>query len=235
MVQPPANLRLRRARGFTLIELMVAISVLALVAVLSWRGLDGMVRAQEQTRARADEVLALQAGLAQWTADLDAVIELPQAQAIDWDGRGLRLVRRAQIGAAETVEVVAWTRRNNDEGGVWLRWQSPPLSTRGALVEAWNQAAQWAQNPGEQERRREVSVAALAQWQIFYFRGDAWTNPLSSDGSSPAPAAPPVGPALPQSTLPDGVRLVLTLPPGTALSGTLVRDWVRPTLTGSRS
>src|SRR6218665_1808166 len=32
--------------GFTLIELLLAIGVIALRAVLSWRGLDGMVRAQ---------------------------------------------------------------------------------------------------------------------------------------------------------------------------------------------
>ena len=44
-------------RGFTLIELLVAISVMALIAILSWRGLDGMVRAQESTRQRADEVM----------------------------------------------------------------------------------------------------------------------------------------------------------------------------------
>jgi general secretion pathway protein J len=30
------------------------------------------------------------------------------------------------------------------------------------------------------------------------------------------------------------VRLVLSLPPGTSISGTLTRDWVRPTLGGSR-
>ena len=41
-------------RGFTLIELLVAISVMALIAILSWRGIDGMVRTQEATRQRAD-------------------------------------------------------------------------------------------------------------------------------------------------------------------------------------
>ncbi|MGH6628041.1 MAG: PulJ/GspJ family protein, partial [Burkholderiaceae bacterium] len=49
----------RPPSGFTLIELLVAISVMALLAVLSWRGLDGMARAQAQTRQRADEVLSL--------------------------------------------------------------------------------------------------------------------------------------------------------------------------------
>jgi general secretion pathway protein J len=35
--------------------------------------------------------------------------------------------------------------------------------------------------------------------------------------------------------LPDGVRLVLQLPPGETISGTLTRDWVRPTLSGGKS
>jgi general secretion pathway protein J len=37
------------------------------------------------------------------------------------------------------------------------------------------------------------------------------------------------------SNLPDGVRLVLQLPPGATLAGRLQRDWVRPTLTRRRS
>ena len=36
-------------RGFTLIELLVAISIMALMAILGWRGLDGMSRAQVAT------------------------------------------------------------------------------------------------------------------------------------------------------------------------------------------
>ena len=64
--------------GFTLIELLVAISVMSLLAVLSWRGLDGMARAQAQTSLRADQVLTLQAGLAQWKIDLDTLALAPQ-------------------------------------------------------------------------------------------------------------------------------------------------------------
>ena len=59
--------------GFTLVELLVAIAVMALLAIVSWRGLDGMVRAQQITRERADAVLELQTVLAQWGADLDAM------------------------------------------------------------------------------------------------------------------------------------------------------------------
>ena len=83
-----------------------------------------------------------------------------------------------------------------------------------------------------------MAVTPLAQWQIFYFRGGAWSHPLSSDATAARPALPasaPGVPALPLAVLPDGVRLVLTLPPGPSISGVLTRDWVRPTLGGGKS
>ena len=78
-----------RSRGFTLIELLVALAVMALLAIVSWRGLDGMVRAQEQTRQRGDELLVLQAALAQWGTDLDALLPLAHTVPLDWASRGV--------------------------------------------------------------------------------------------------------------------------------------------------
>ena len=94
-------------RGFTLVELLVALFILSLVAVLSWRGLDGMVRAQVATQARADQVLALQVGLAQWNADLEAIVPQPQEPALAWNGRVLRILRRAPAAGRGTS---AWPR-----------------------------------------------------------------------------------------------------------------------------
>lgn len=229
-----------RVRGFTLIELLVAVSLMAVLAVMSWRGLDGMVRARALTEARADAVLTLQVGLAQWAADLDAMVKTPQLKELDWDGRVLRMTRRSTTNVTDGTLVVAWTRRLVDGKGQWLRWQSPPVTQRGELLEAWQKAALWAQNPGDDERRREVAVIPLDEWQVFYFRGDAWTNPLSSDATQGdaqggAPATPGVNVATDPGTTPDGVRLVLTLPLGQALSGKLTRDWVRPTVSGGKS
>lgn len=225
---------LSRPRGFTLIELLVALAMMALLAILSWRGLDGMARARAQTEARADAVLTLQVGLSQWAADLDAIVQTPQQGAIDWDGRVLRLTRRSTTAASDGVLVVAWARRLDDGNGQWLRWQSPPLTQRAQVQEAWQRAALWAQNPSDEARQREVVVTPLEDWQIFYYRADAWTNPLSSAGA--ATTAPPGMAPTPEAiTIPEGVRLVLTLPPGQALSGKLTRDWVRPTVSGSKS
>ena len=221
---------LNMQRGFTLIELLVAIALMALMAAMSWRGLDGMTRAQTQMRQHADEVLTLQAGLAQWGADLDALAQQPNTPNLDWDGRALRLLRASSASPNEGLRVVAWTRRQVAGAGQWLRWQSPPLRTRGELQVAWQKAALWAQNPSDEDRKREVSIVPLTDWQIFYFRSNAWSNPLSSEGvSADAKAEPTTAPVVP-----DGVRLVLTLPSDQALSGVLTRDWMSPTLGGAK-
>ncbi|MBG6070985.1 MULTISPECIES: type II secretion system protein J [unclassified Polaromonas] len=226
-----------QARGFTLIELLVALAAMAIMAGLSWRGLDGMVRAQAQIQQRADSVLTLQAGLTQWSSDLDALAQLPRTPTLDWDGRGLRIIRRSTVQPGDGLLVVAWSRRNVNGTDQWLRWQSPPQFSKGALQIAWERAAQWAQNPGDAEKRDEVRVTPLENWQIFYFRGNAWTNPLSSDNAN-SPATPirsPTQPVNSDQALPDGVRLVLTLPGSEALHGVITRDWVRPSLAGAKS
>jgi general secretion pathway protein J len=194
-------------------------------------GQEGHVAGQQ-----ADDVLALQAGLVQWGADLDALAVQPNTSSLDWDGRALRLLRHDSAGAGQGLRVVAWTRRGAASDGVWLRWQSPPLSTHGALQQAWQKAALWAQNPSDEDRQREVQIAPLARWQIFYYRGDAWTNPLSSEGSATGsnPVAAAAAGAATVPALPDGVRLVLALSPGQAVSGTLTRDWMRADLGGSK-
>ena len=230
----------KRLHGFTLIELLVAIGILALMAGLSWRGLDGMARAQAQLQQRADTVLTLQAGLSQWAADLDALVQLPNTPALDWDGRALRITRRSTSAPGDGLLVVAWSRRDVDGSGQWLRWQSPPVQTRGELQTTWARAAQWAQNASEEDKKLEVRVAALEQWKVFYFRADAWTNPLSSDGAPPPPPPTAQTPgsgviaAPTDPVLPDGVRLVLTLAPNDAFAGTLTRDWARITLGGGK-
>ena len=222
-----------RSGGFTLIELLVAIGIMALMAGMSWRSLDGMTQAQAQVRQRTDSVLALQAGLAQWQADLDAIAPLPQMPALDWDGRGFRILRQSfETGASELV-VVAWTSRSMNGNVQWLRWQSSPLHSRGELQAVWAQAAQWAQNPGDADKKYEVRVSQLERWQIFYYRRDAWTNPLSSGGA--APQAGPINLPVTDTNLPDGVRLVLSLPVGEGINGTLTRDWIRPNFGGGKS
>ncbi len=223
----------RLSRGFTLIELLVAIAIMAILAIMSWRGLDGMVRAQEQTRERADGLLVIQAALAQWGTDLDALQAIDQTEPLDWDGQVLRMTRRSSAESDEGPVVVAWTRRNVNGIDQWLRWQSPPVRTRAQWREAWQRAAQWARTPGEAERRTETVLMPLVNWQIYYYRDGAWYNALSS-GETTANLPQSQGPTA-ATNIPEGVRLQLTLPPGRALAGTLTRDWVNPVNGGGKT
>ena len=243
----PADAGARRVGGFTLIELLVAVAVMALLALVSWRGLDGMSRATSQNQQRADAVLTLQTTLAQWTADLDAVVALAQTRPIDWDGRVLRLTRRGGDSTNPTVLVVAWTLRDGGDGLRWRRWQSPPFTTRGDWQQAWTQAASWAQENaalqgsyGGPNGFSDTVLMPVQNWQLYYFRNDVWVPAGELPTASANPQVPP-NPQNPQSptgavvNMPDGVRLVLTLPPGDGLAGTMVRDWVRPTVGSARS
>jgi general secretion pathway protein J len=235
--------RHQRVSGFTLIELLVALSVMALLTVMTWRGLDGMARIQSQIRLRSDELLTLQTGLAQWSADLDALAQVPamrQTQGepprpLNWNGQVVRMTRYSRAPSDSGLLVVAWTRRDMPGRSQWLRWQSAVLRTQGELRTAWQQAELWARNPGDEERKYEVIVAPLIEWQIYYFHDDAWSHPLSSDSTTASSA--PGGQAAPvlRNDIPDGVRLVLTLPAGQPLSGRLTRDWIHPTVGGKKS
>lgn len=245
---PQRSSQPRAVRGFTLIEMLVAISIMSLLALLSWRSLDGMTRTQTLTQQRADEVLRLQAVLGQWSADLDAVVQTGEVGALDFDGRVLRLTRRdsTETGLhSPGVRVVAWTRllgsaSADPAAGHWARWQSPPLQRRDELARAWQRAADWGrgvapvgtENPGG-DGDSAIALIGIEQWQLFYHRGETWGNPLSAVGREESGGGP--GAARTLDPLPNGVRLELTLSPGQSLRGVLVRDWVRPTLQAGSS
>ncbi len=237
----------RRFLGFTLIELLVAIAVMSMLALLSWRSIDGMTRTQTLTQQRSDDLMRMQAALGQWAADLDAVVETGEVSMLDFDGRVLRLTRRdsAETGLdSPGLRVVAWTHTSGVAqtagstaamlgAGQWARWQSPPLRRRDELARAWQRAAEWAQSGGTLPENTSadsaIALMGIQQWQLFYHRGETWSNPLSAVGTEAADSSPAN-----LAAMPNGVRLVLTLSGGQSLSGTVVRDWVRPTLEAGR-
>ena len=224
-------MRRHRTHGFTLVEVLVALGILALMTGMAWRALGGMVDATQRVQAHTDGVLTLDAALGQWNADFDAIIELPFTTALDWDARALRITRRPAVDAGAGIVVVAWARGERNGQAQWLRWQSAPLQTRQQWAQAWAASAQWAQSPSDALRTQEVVLGPLAGWQIFYFRGGAWSNPLSAAGAATDTAKTT---ALKSAPLPDGIRLILEVPAPHPLAGTLTRDWARPvTLQGT--
>lgn len=215
-------------------EVLVALVVMSLMALLSWQGIDGMAKASAMHRARSDDVAAVQTALQQWRTDLDHLIDASQippvavvsssggsaASAIEFDSRVLRITRRFESGE---MRVVAWGSRQADtatgSARRFFRWVSQPINTRGQWQAAWDQAGRWGQNPNVDDLSRETGVLNIDEWQLFYFRNNAWTNPLSASGA-----------AIAGNASPEGVRLILRLASGQLPGGQLSIDWGQPIL-----
>jgi general secretion pathway protein J len=99
-------------RGLTLIELLVAITVLSFIAVMAWQGLDSMTRTREILHHELEQARSLQLTLAQWQ------IDCANAADVDvLDGRSpliiqnnqFILVRRVQMEAQPSfLQIVTW-------------------------------------------------------------------------------------------------------------------------------
>ena len=214
-----------RYRGFTLIEVLVAMVVMAIMSLMAWQGVDGIARTRESNQLRLEQVLRLETVIAQWEQDLTAVQETTAVPALRCDGRAVRMTRRAEGG----MQVVSWALLPNDRGGTWQRWAGPVTTTTRGLQESWFRSQQLQGSEDGQLR----ALDGLESWQVYFFRGNAWSNCQSSDDVGPATPVSPVTPVSASSPasgvaqrtlLPSGVRVVIAFAPGSGLNGSLVRD-----------
>ena len=82
-----------RPRGFTLVEVLVALMILAVLSTMAWQGIDGMARARASSQARMEQTLRLSTVVAQWEQDLAAIYDTPVVPPLDFDGSTVRMAR----------------------------------------------------------------------------------------------------------------------------------------------
>ncbi len=134
-----------RATGFTLLELMVAITVLSIVSLIAWRGLDSLVHTRERLQPEADGVRAILVAFGQLERDLAQVVNttfvpLPGAPVAVREGAAtslemMRIAPHAE-GEPSAVQLIVYEVRD----GRLMRLSSPPMIALGgrpttALVE----------------------------------------------------------------------------------------------------
>ena len=194
-----------RAAGFTLVEVLVALAVMATMAGLAWRGVDTLLTTRHHHSAAMDTTLRLHATLTQWEADLQALTDTQVLPALQFDGATVRLTRHAGSDGAVGVQLVAWSLRD----GTWWRWASPPVTEVGSLRSQWQRSqVLLGSEPGTVR-----TVSGLSSVQLYFFRGNAWSHAQSSgDVDRSGPVA---------EKLPLGVRVVLS-----TAAGPLTRDLV---------
>lgn len=186
-----------RPRGFTLVEVLVALLIMAILAAMGWQGVDGMIRARDISQQAAERTLRLTTVVSQWEQDLASVYDSHAVPALGFDGSALRLTRLTPDG----VQVVVWSLRE----GVWRRWTSPSVQRMADLQQAWLGSQQLI---GTEEAQVRLLDGASG-WQVYFFRGNAWSNAQSSADVTTATNGPPG--AIARVALPTGVRIVLDL------------------------
>ncbi|MGA3889550.1 PulJ/GspJ family protein [Ralstonia nicotianae] len=152
-----------RVRGFTLLELLVAITLLAILAVLAWRGLDSMTRTHEALAQRDERIEALKTAYAQFDADCTQLAD-PSTLArppVEVDADRVLLVRdRRDDGQPPAWQVVLYRAVN----GRLERLQSAPITNRSDLRGALDNLRQGGANAAVYKLADAVDGIAARAW-----------------------------------------------------------------------
>jgi len=171
------------AHGFTLVELLVAITVLAIVAVLGWRGLDSIIRSRAVLTEQMDHSRGIQLAFAQMQSDLEQLADkdlLGSRQQLVADNARLIFVRTVfpENGPSQ-LQVVSYRVRD----GVLSRRESVNTRDLTQLDSLWQVAL------GDTDPVPGVALqAGVADMAIRLWENGAWRAP---DNAAQAPQQSP--------------------------------------------
>ncbi|KQW90264.1 hypothetical protein ASC94_21315 [Massilia sp. Root418] len=159
----------RGARGFTLIELLVAVAVLAIVAVLGWRGLDGIVRSRQALTEQMEQTRGIQLAFAQLQSDMEQRAlrkQLHSRESLAADAGRMIFVRTVLAeGEPSRLQVVTYRIRD----GVLTRRESLPTRDLVQLDTLWAAAVGDTDNAPAVPLQSGVDSMAVRGW-----RDSAW-------------------------------------------------------------
>jgi general secretion pathway protein J len=163
--------------GFTLIEVMVALLLMAILSVLSWRALDSMSRTREILDAHGKQDDQLKSVFNQWDKDCRSfglkanwVVSVP----VRMDETQLVFLKEKQLANGITRPIVVMYEL---QGKALVRMESRPLNTRQELTRAWTNALHHHLTTDLGLQNKEVlldSVSALST--AIFLQGKGWVR-----------------------------------------------------------
>lgn len=104
----------RREQGFTLIELLIALGVMAVFALLAYRGLDSVLRLHQGAATHEAQAQAVDRVITQLEADLRQASSARIVAPMQTDGAArLQLQRRMEGAASGELATVEWVLTGN--------------------------------------------------------------------------------------------------------------------------
>lgn len=133
------------SRGFTLLELLVAITVLAVVSLIAWRGLDVLVATRERLEPEGDRARGLLTLFGQLDRDLAAAappaLMGERRPSVQWtkgtDGKDAVELLRVSPAATDGTNQASRVRWTLEEGRIVRRASPPSLELGAKPDETW--------------------------------------------------------------------------------------------------
>jgi general secretion pathway protein J len=182
--------RIDRARGFTLVELLVAISILAIVAVLGWRGLDSIVRARVALTQQMETTRGMQLAFAQMQSDCEHIAQrdvVDQRPYLLIGADRFTLVREVFTeNQPSRLQVVAYRIVN----GTLIRRESQPTRDLIQLDALWQAVTSDTDSNAAVALQAGVTGMQVATWLNNSWRQGGVDPGANAAGTAQAPAAP---------------------------------------------